>query len=43
MLGVIDESKGYRLFDLETVRVVVSKNVVLEERKKKEFALGSKL
>lgn len=33
MLGVYEESKGYRLFDPKTKRVVVSKDVVFEENK----------
>lgn len=33
MLGVSDESKGYRLFDPKTKRVVVSKDVIFEEEK----------
>jgi hypothetical protein len=33
MLGVSDESKGYRLFDPKTKRIVVSKDVVFEEEK----------
>lgn len=33
LLGVSEESKGYRLFDPKTKRVVVSKDVVFEEDK----------
>ncbi|MCH89137.1 copia-type polyprotein, partial [Trifolium medium] len=33
MLGVSDESKGYRLFDPKIKRIVVSKDVVFEEEK----------
>jgi len=33
MLGLSDESKGYRLFDPNTGRVVVSKDVIFEEEK----------
>lgn len=38
-LGVSDESKGYRLFDPKTKRVVVSKDVVFEEEKSWDWAL----
>jgi len=33
MLGVSDESKGYRLFDPKVKRIVVSKDVLFEEEK----------
>lgn len=33
LLGVSEESKGYKLFDPDTKRVVVSKDVVFEEDK----------
>ncbi|GAU48606.1 hypothetical protein TSUD_327180 [Trifolium subterraneum] len=33
MLGISDESKGYRLFNPKTKRIVVSKDVVFEEEK----------
>ena len=33
LLGMSDESKGYRLFDPKTKRIVVSKDVMFEEEK----------
>lgn len=33
LLGVSDESKGYRLFDPVAKRVVVSRDVIFEEEK----------
>ena len=33
LLGVTDESKGYRLFDPKIKRIVVSKDVMFEEEK----------
>ena len=32
-LGVSEESKGYRLFNLITERVIVSRDVIFEEEK----------
>jgi hypothetical protein len=42
MLGVSDESKGYRLFDPKTKRVVVSKDVIFEEEKNWDWGLNYK-
>jgi len=33
LLGLSNESKGYRLFDLKTKTIVVSKDVMFEEEK----------
>ncbi|CAJ2637501.1 unnamed protein product [Trifolium pratense] len=42
MLGMSDESMGYRLFDPKTKRIVVSKDVIFEEEKSWDWGLNYK-
>ncbi|RDX88105.1 hypothetical protein CR513_30341, partial [Mucuna pruriens] len=42
MLGVSDESKGYRLFNPKTKRIVVSKDVMFEEEKSRDWGSNYK-
>ena len=36
-VGISNESKGYRLFDPKTKRIIVSKDVMFEEEKSKDW------
>lgn len=40
VLGFINETKGYRMYDLDSKRIVISRDVIFEEDEKWDWKIG---